>query len=197
MNRAVRRSKDTILEDGSVFPMLTLYKKGEPIVVEEDDKLRGVIMIKNSESFEVVSKDFVAADGETIYTAHVLFKYGEGIDEKDINRAAKSLTRKHSPDMVGLVMSCLYTNNGGSIPIHSNPDTARLLHSVYYTPDAQEGQVIFIPFINRGELPVEQQKDSDGINDPIVYDVTFFDSGWTSSKGKSVRPSISNPYSKR
>jgi hypothetical protein len=197
MNRAINRTKDTLLEEGSCFPILTLYKKGSPIVVEEDSSLRGVILIKNSDDFEVVSKDFIAEDGEEIHTSHIVFKYGEGVDEKDINRAAKALTRKYEPDMVGLVMSCLYTDNGGDTPIHNNPDTTRLLHAVYYTKESKEGQVIFVPFINRGELPLEQQQASDGVNDPIVYDVTFVDSGWTTSNGKSVRPSINNPYSKR
>jgi len=190
----IKRSKDMLLEEGSIFPMLTMYKKGVAMNVDEDQTIKGVVLIKNSSSYGIVSDDYIADDGETIYTSHIVFKYGDGVDERDINRASKALVRKHKPDMVGLVMSCLYTINNDGTPIDINPDTSRLLHSVFYTPVSREGSVIFIPFVNRGELPIEKKKESDGISDAVNFDVSFFDSGWSSTVGKSVKPSIGNPY---
>jgi len=200
MNRAIKRSKDSLLEEGSIYPILILYKKGEAMEVnEEEDKHKGIIFMKNSNSLEVISDAFIADDGETIHTSHIVFSYGDGVSEREINRATKLLTKKYKPDMVGFVMSCLYSNDvneeGEAVP--ENPNVAHLIHSVFYIPEVKDGFVLFSPYVNRGELAHHKKKPSDGLSDAINYDISIFDSGWSSSEGKKVRPSISNPYPRR
>jgi len=192
MNRAVRRFKDTLLEEGSVFPVLILYKKGADMQVQGD--YPGVVLIQNSSKFDHMPNDFQACDGLWINISQIVFSYGDGIEEEQMNEVARELTKQHVPDMVGFLMSCLYTGNSDGRSIYLNPDVTRLIHSVFYTPAQNDGKVLFMPYICRGELPLEKQRLANGINDAINYDVTFVDSGWSSSAGKSVKPSIENPY---
>lgn len=60
--------------------------------------------------------------------------------------------------------------------------------------DSPVVRTIFVPYINRGKLPPGKRKPHNGIRDAVNYDVTFFESGWSPARGKSVPPPIQNPY---
>lgn len=199
MNRAVRRAKDTLLQEGTLFPTLILYKQGSAFDadVEKIQKKEGVVHVVNSSNIRLnVSDDFITDEGEEIYTLFVLFKYDENTDERDINRVAKELTREYNPDMVGLVMACLYAEKKPSDPeIYLNPEATRLLHSVFYRPGSEDGRAIFLPYVNRGELPLsEQTYNPDPQEDSVKYDMHFVESAWTPTSFADIRPSIENPY---
>lgn len=193
MTRAVEKSKEMIQQEGTLFPMLILYKKGKSLVVPQSEKVKGIICIQNTEDVDNPSQDFITFDGEQVFTSHIIFKYGDGIDESHINRVAKKLTNKYNPDMVGLIMSCLYTTSEkGNLPIHLDPDSDRVLHAVHYEKGTNAGRVINCPYVFRGEFSDEDKIEE--LDKEINFDAVFMNSSWTSSEHCAIKPLLKNPF---
>jgi len=203
MNRAVRRAKDTLQYEGNLYPTVIFYKKGKSLDIDSKDieKYKGIVYSLNSNEQDLpVSDDFTAEDGEEINTHFILFRYDDKFNESYIDKATRYLTKKYQPDMVGLVMACLYVEpNKNNMDIQINPDATKLLHSVYFSSNSSNGRTIFIPYISRGKFPINEQHyiGDEVTGETAKYDMIFVDSAWVPTKFVDIRPSISNPYKGR
>jgi hypothetical protein len=194
MNRTIARQKDVLLQEGSLFPNLILFKKGEPIFVEEEDT-KGIILVHNSSPSDTLPQANYTDDGETIYVTNVIFEIGDDFTAKDIYRVTKDLVKKYHPDMVGFVMLRVYSEYGQQgLPLHMDPDSVKILNSVFYTDKERDGMAMLVPYIFGGELPLDKKKPANGVHDNINYDITFIDSGWTTTKNNSIRSPFRNPF---
>jgi len=185
IQRAVDNAKSYLKKTGYMFPTLFFLKKGKPVEIKYSHK--SVIAIETD--------NYDENDPEKIYRTVIGFKITDPEDDEAIFETARKFAYKF--DAIFLVISCLYNewspfDERVTEELQSDPEAIKLLHTCYYLKQEKEGNMLMVPYINRGKLESEVPTLSDK-KEKTKYDVTFTDYFWTPPLSK-IGPKIPNPF---
>lgn len=185
-----------VREEGFIYPVLILLKKGEPF--EE-------IEYKNPTVLHIEKADSVF-NGD-IHRLNVSLRMETLEDDSNLPRIAKDLVRITNADAVGIVMGCVYReipvgkNTGDDGEIYRDPDSIRILNHCYYLKSDPNCYMRMIPYVNRGPVaksednacPVLDTDEGSSITGSGPYEVLFINFPWIKPT-KYNKAKLPDPY---
>jgi hypothetical protein len=190
LNRCIKNSQVFYKEEGVLFPMLIVLRKGEEFNINIINK--SITYIKNSkdesDTNTVDPPEYYTESGEKISVSFVVFKRGSVKDDNNLALVAKQIVKDYDPDAIGLITAVSSKEPTGDIK------SINILYTAAFIKNQEIVLRSFIPFTNEGELP-EDKKETiliEGDMKTINYGMTFIDTAWTSER--LYTHFLTNPY---
>jgi len=190
LNRCIKNSQVFYKEEGVLFPMLIVLRKGKEFNINIVNK--SITYIKNSkdesDTNTIDPPEYYTESGQKISVSFVVFKRGSVKDDNNLALVAKQIVKDYDPDAIGLITAVSSKEPTGDIK------SINILYTAAFIKNQEIVLRSFIPFTNEGELP-EDKKETiliEGDMKTINYGMTFIDTAWTSER--LYTHFLTNPY---
>jgi hypothetical protein len=183
----LNRLQKFVEEEGYIYPILILLKKGEPF---------GEVEYQHPTVVNIETVDVVPAGDETIYRLNVGMKMENLEDDKQIPKIAQDLVKITNADAIGIVIGCVYREIPvGDEPeeeeIYRDPDSIKILNHCYYLKEDPQCFMRMIPYVNRGPVKKPDGFLDTGSKGP--YEVLFVNFPWMKPTQYN-KAKLSDPY---
>ena len=180
---------------GYNFPILYAMRKGKPINIEDCENDSVIVM-----DSEPMSDEY---NPHKVYRSSMGFQNFGPEDERNMQKAANEIVRRHNPDAVCLIISCLYNEydkeEGEPTDLEWEPGAFRVSQATLYIREEKEPRVLVVPYAidpKKVDLRDESEASTLGIvEDQVKRGVSVIEFPWMIDVSK-IRTIISNPYRK-
>ena len=135
---------------GHHYPVIYVLNRGNPVEMDEseDENALSILNIDHELKEDTDKPDH-------IYRTLISMKLQNEKDEENVQRVANLIAQKYEPDVIGLIMPCMYaeyTEENPKIPesLDDEPEACTILHACYWRRGEDRGMLTQAPFQTDG-----------------------------------------------
>jgi len=194
-DRLLKGMKRMIVKEGYLFPTAYYINKSHDrdfeLKEEKDkDKVYNPNIFEIENLYEGQEKPFVAVPS--------VFRSRDMLDDKFMMKYIATICKREQPDLFVFIQMGLYKETKFSDylkelekeSISLDLDSISIIHVIYYLNGDEDAKLLFIPYINRGEVP-SAGKDFDTNKS---FDIMFTETGWVDNTKLRYAVKIKYPF---